>query len=388
MDIFDKTSAEKKSIGFSYQDYVALKHALELKPEESIGIEIFDDLHLENIDGQKTFIQVKHSINNSNNITNKDIDLWKTLYNWSEAIKIINDKDVSLIFYTNKGLTLEGGIVQLLSSNKKEINKINDEIKRILQTHTNYNNDIYKYIYSIANLPDDVFERLFKSIIFQHSEDEIILQIKTLLKTFAIPDDKIDDAFHNISGAFFAYKYKLVKNNSKIIINYDDFRNTLAVDRVIQISRNCINNFDQYYDFEPAYPTDIDSKISYKQLQDLDLNIDAIIKYINEMAKTDAFIQKLQSVGDLTTQEEKLIYKKAFDEWQSRYLIAYMRSRYSEINEDHISIAFSVYSELTGKCDIILENNKLPRSMTTGAFLLLSDKPTIGWLQHWESIYK
>ncbi len=87
MDIFDKTSAEKKSIGFSYQDYVALKHALELKPEESIGIEIFDDLHLENIDGQKTFIQVKHSINNSNNITNKDIDLWKTLYNWSEAIK-------------------------------------------------------------------------------------------------------------------------------------------------------------------------------------------------------------------------------------------------------------------------------------------------------------
>ncbi len=209
-----------------------------------------------------------------------------------------------------------------------------------------------------------------------------------MLKTFAIPDDKIDDAFHNISGAFFAYKYKLVKNNSKIIINYDDFRNTLAVDRVIQISRNCINNFDQYYDFEPAYPTDIDSKISYKQLQDLDLNIDAIIKYINEMAKTDAFIQKLQSVGDLTTQEEKLIYKKAFDEWQSRYLIAYMRSRYSEINEDHISIAFSVYSELTGKCDIILENNKLPRSMTTGAFLLLSDKPTIGWLQHWESIYK
>ncbi|MCV9879493.1 hypothetical protein [Brenneria izbisi] len=388
MDIFDKTSAEKKSIGFSYQDYVALKHALELKPEESIGIEVFDDLHLENINGQKTFIQVKHSIKNSNNITNKDIDLWKTLYNWSEAIKIINDKDISLVFYTNKGLTLESGIVKLLSSNTKEINKINNEIKEILQAHKNHGDDIYKYIYSISNLPDNVSERLFRSISFQHSEDEIILQIKMLLKTFSIPDDKIDDVFHNISGAFFEYKYKQVKKDSKVIINYEYFRNTLAVDRIIQISRNCINNFDQYYDFESAYPTDIDSKISYKQLQDLDLNIDAIIKYINEMAKTDAFIQKLKSSGDLTTQEEKLIYKKAFDEWQSRHLIAYMRSRYSEINEAHLSIAFYVYSELTGNCDIILENNKLPRSMTTGAFLLLSDKPTIGWLQNWESIYK
>ncbi|MEI7367845.1 hypothetical protein WCT94_09455 [Pectobacterium sp. 1950-15] len=388
MDIFDKTSAEKKSIGFSYQDYVALKHALELKPEESIGIEVFDDLHLENINGQKTFIQVKHSINNSNNITNKDIDLWKTLYNWSEAIKIINDKDVSLVFYTNKGLTLESGIVKLLSSDTKEINQINNEIIEILQAHKNHDDDIYKYIYSIANLPDNVSERLFRSITFQHSEDEIIVQIKTLLKTFSIPDDKIDDVFHNISGAFFEYKYNQVKKKNKIIINYKDFRNTLAVDRIIQISRNCINNFDQYYDFESAYPTDIESKISYKQLQDLDLNIDAIIKYINEMAKTDAFIQKLKSIGDLTTQEEKLIYKKAFDEWQSRHLIAYMRSRYSEINEDHLSIAFYVYSELTGNCDITLENNKLPRSMTTGAFLLLSDKPKIGWLQNWESIYK
>ncbi|TDB52287.1 hypothetical protein C5468_10860 [Photorhabdus luminescens subsp. mexicana] len=387
MDFFEKTNADKNSIGFTYQDYVALKHALELRPEENIGIEIYDDLHLENIEGQKTFIQVKHSINKSN-ITNKDVDLWKTLYNWSEAIKTIDDKDVSLIFYTNKGLTLESGIVQLLASDTKNIDKIKDEIRTISQEHKNHNDDLYKYISTINSLPDNISERLFNSISFQHGEDGIIEQIKTLLKTFAIPDNKITDVFNNISGAFFEYKYTLVKNHTKINISYDDFRNKLAVDRIIQISRNCINNFDQYYEFESAYPTNVDSKISYKQLQDLDLNIDAIVRYINEMAKTDAFIQRLQSIGDLTTQEEKLIYQKAFDEWQSRHLTAYMRTRYTKINEGHLTIALSVYSELVGKCNIILENNKLPKSMATGTFLLLSDKPTIGWLQHWESIYK
>ncbi|MDH8644550.1 hypothetical protein QIH53_27260, partial [Klebsiella pneumoniae] len=77
-------------------------------------------------------VQVKHSINKSN-ITNKDIDLWKTLYNWSEAIKTIGDKSISLIFYTNKGLTLEPGIVQLLTNDTKDIEKIKDEIEKIEQ---------------------------------------------------------------------------------------------------------------------------------------------------------------------------------------------------------------------------------------------------------------
>ncbi|KAB7942031.1 hypothetical protein GCK77_26940, partial [Klebsiella pneumoniae] len=126
-----------------------------------------------------------------------------------------------------------------------------------------------------------------------------------------------------------------------INISYDDFRNNLGIDRIIQISRNCINNFDQYYDFESAYPTNVESKISYKQLKDLDLNSDSIVKYINEMAKTEAFIQKLQSSGDLTTQEERLIYLKALDEWQSRHSATYIRSCFTEINEDHLNKAFA-----------------------------------------------
>ncbi|WP_273560090.1 hypothetical protein [Xenorhabdus griffiniae] len=387
MDFFEKTNSDKNSIGFTYQDYVALKHALELKPEEHIGIEVYDDLHLESIEGHKTFIQVKHSINKSN-ITNKDIDLWKTLYNWSEAIKTIGDKSISLIFYTNKGLTLEPGIVQLLANDTKDIEKIKDEIKKIEQDHKNKLDELYKYISIINSLDSNTSDRLFHSISFQHSKDGIISQIKTLLKTLAIQNDKLDDVFYYISGAFFERKYDLIKNHTKINISYDDFRNNFGVDRIIQISRNCINNFDQYYDFESAYPTNVESKISYKQLKDLDLNSDSIVKYINEMAKTEAFIQKLQSSGDLTTQEEKLIYQKALDEWKSRHLATYTRSCFTEINEDHLNKAFSVYTELTGNCNIVLDKNQLPKSMTTGTFLLLSDKPKIGWLQNWESVYK
>ncbi|MGJ0625429.1 ABC-three component system protein [Xenorhabdus bovienii] len=388
MNIFDKTSAEKKSIGFSYQDYVALKHALELKPGEKVGIEVFDDLHLENIHGKKTFIQVKHSIKNLSNVTNKDIDLWKTLYNWSEAIQAINDKDVSLIFYTNKLLTQKSGIVQILSGKTKKIENIQNEIKKILRDYKNKEDDLHNYISTIDKLPTETAKRLFDSITFSHSEDEVTDQIKILLKTLSIPENKIDDAFHNISGAFLEYKYKLVKDNHKIVITYDDFRNKIGTDRIVQISRNCINTFDQYYKFESAYPINLDDKISYRQLQDLNINAKLIIKHINQMAKTEAFIQSLINDGELTKQEEELIYNKVFDEWESNHIVKYITDNYDEICESHISTATSIYLELISKCDISIENNKLPRSMVTGTFLTLSDEPRIGWLQHWESVYK
>ncbi|MFJ5333056.1 hypothetical protein [Pectobacterium versatile] len=388
MDIFDKTSAEKKSIGFSYQDYVALKHALELKPDESLGIEVFDDLHLESIHGQKTLIQVKHSINLSNNITNKDIDLWKTLYNWSEAIKIIDDKDVRLVFYTNKPLTQKKGILKLLSMPNINPENIREEIESIYREHKNHEDDLYRYISTIHNLNETLSNRLFHSINFHCSNSEIISQIKTLLKTFSVPDDKIDYTFHSISGAFFEHKYELVKNKNKIVITYDSFRKKLGIDRIIQISRHCINSFDQYYKFESAYPASLDEKVSYKQLHDIKINDKNIIKYMNEMAKTEAFIQRLISDGDLTKQEEELIYDKAFDEWASHHTIKYLTTNYSVICTAHITIASSLYQELISKCDITIDNNKLPRSMITGAFLSLSDKPRIGWFHHWESIYK
>lgn len=101
--------------------------------------------------------------------------------------------------------------MQLLTHDTKDIEKIKNEIEKIEQDHKNKSGDLYKYISIINSLDSNSSKRLFNSISFQHSEDGIIRQIKTLLKTLAIPDDKIDDSFNYISGAFFKHKYDLVK---------------------------------------------------------------------------------------------------------------------------------------------------------------------------------
>lgn len=385
MDVFD--DAEKKSIGFVYQDYVALKYLLELKPDESIGIEVFDDIHLEGISNQKTLIQVKHAIKNNTYLNNKSIDLWKTLYKWSESIKVINDKEMSFIFYTNRPATQEDGIVRLLASDTKDIKKIQNEIKKVAEAHDNKNNKLYKYLATISLLTEVEAERLFNSIRFVYSDKEIIEEIKIFLRTLAIPENKINDVFDQIYGAFSRYKYEIVKDNKKVKITYDDFREKIGVNRIVQISRSCINSFDQYYKFESVYPANLDNKISYKQLQDIQLDSKAI-EFLNDMAKTEAFLQSLMNDGELTENEFELIYSKVFSEWKIRHNLDYMTESYDTISESHISTAVSLYKGLIKECSIDIENNRLPKEMVIGTLLSLSDKPKIGWLQHWESLYK
>lgn len=83
---FEKVAADKSQLGFDYQDLVCLEYLVDIKPGETVGLEVFDDVHHGRIDGGKALIQVKHSVNDGAALTNKDIDLWKTLHHWSKAL--------------------------------------------------------------------------------------------------------------------------------------------------------------------------------------------------------------------------------------------------------------------------------------------------------------
>ena len=93
----DKTAADDKSIGFDYQYYYFLKLLLELRHGQKIGLEVLDDVHLELPDNKLVLIQLKHTTQTKSdstaiNLTERDVDLWKTIYNW---VQLINDKTQS-----------------------------------------------------------------------------------------------------------------------------------------------------------------------------------------------------------------------------------------------------------------------------------------------------
>lgn len=97
-NFFDKISADKNQLGFEYQDLVCLEQLVNMKPGEVVGLEVFDDVHRVELDGNKILIQVKHSINSEEALTNRDVDLWKTLFNWGAALESLTSTKVEFVF--------------------------------------------------------------------------------------------------------------------------------------------------------------------------------------------------------------------------------------------------------------------------------------------------
>ncbi len=112
----NNTLADKTELGFEYQDLVFLNYLLNMKPSEKVGLEVIDDIHIDSVSNTLDLIQVKHSIN-SKNLSEKDIDLWKTLYNWDEIIRKnhqYKDKNIKFIIFTSKGISNPG--IQIISA--------------------------------------------------------------------------------------------------------------------------------------------------------------------------------------------------------------------------------------------------------------------------------
>ena len=144
----DKTSAEKKSIGFDFQYYFFLWKLLTLNKGQSVGLEVKDDVHTELEDDIQIFYQVKHTLqlNASGdpiNMTSADKDLWKTLYNWTKVITDENAdrqtiskqlefvKKSHFVMWSNKGLSDSNSIIQNIESLQTRDIDINEFITEV-----------------------------------------------------------------------------------------------------------------------------------------------------------------------------------------------------------------------------------------------------------------
>ena len=88
---FETTSADSKILGFDYQYLCFIDKLLTLNDDETIEYETKDDISIITQNNNQILIQVKHSLkttsNGSNiNLTDFDVDLWKTLYNWANIV--------------------------------------------------------------------------------------------------------------------------------------------------------------------------------------------------------------------------------------------------------------------------------------------------------------
>lgn len=403
MNHSDKIAADKTSLGFEFQDFVYIEKLIELKPGQALGFELHDDIHVETTaeDGSiddLLLIQVKHSVNDDN-ITDRDIDLWKTFHNW---IKLIPDlpsyQKLTLQLYTNKNLNNQT-FVSLLKSPRGNVQNI---LAHIRQTERDISaaeskkktgdspNPLAAYVKSVSQEDDEKLKFIFERFEFHSDSSAVIERLSVALRQLAIPISRIEDTRKHVIGAFKEAKFFTIIQGLKVVISFDDFRTKMGFDRIVRSARAEPADFDRfidiYYNYQRPDKLSFSSSSFHEQLKDIGISEEEIVTRGVEMMLAERFIESLQDSGSFSVSDNSRLENKAVTEWETLHNQLHRRTQEDD-ESAHRNSSQNCYDQ-TMRISLRVGDIELPRNLICGKYIKLSDLPRIGWRKNWRSKFK
>lgn len=407
----ENVSADKTSIGFEYQFYYFIYKILGLKQGDKLGYEVKDDVHLELSNGEYILMQLKHSMKEKSdgtisNLTTKDIDLWKTIYNWINMINEIDEgkyneeklRKYTFILVTNKGKSEKNIVISNIEDFRKDkisIEEIKKNVKDLMDI-TNSREKLFKYMKTFYDLSDDILEVFLKRIKFDLEFDDIIQKIKDKIESEGYIDKKrIDDVLNELIGNFAVWKFETVKGNGLIIIDYEEaykrikpcyekIRTQGIPDRKIHINLPD-KIMDQKFIKELIEIGDIDEG-----------DVNEVVKFTTYMLNINGLLEMMYQEGLTTRVEIQHLEQEAIILWENIHRESYRkikrkiktnRLKEDEKIEELYDSACSCVAEIR-KQRLKVNKEELDIQLCNGEYYSLANDEKIGWKLKWEVKYK
>jgi len=394
---FEKTAAESKSIGFDYQYYFFLWKVLLLKPNESVGLEVKDDVHTDLGNNHQILYQLKHTIKKNPkgvlaNLTTSDLDMWKTLSNWSKVISDTNDgrgtiqtqlnfiEKTSFVLASNKSSNKSNKVVSIISQLQRGTKNEND-IRTYFQSieKSTINSDLKIYIKDVLSLDIRVLEHFLLNAFFHLDDDDIITKCRLAIKAKMIPLEKIEKAFNAIDSSIRADNFLQVKQGVKIEIKFDDLY--IKYRRQFDIYRNGSLDVQEY---KGVLPDSLENQVFIKQLVEVGFvqngDFERITKLTLFKLKLLTNLNDWKLDGNVTDTEIERFKSNAWNLWDTEFRIQYVGNiAEEEYNKKGLEVLRTVLRE-----GLKLAEQDLDVDLCHGNFYSLSDEPVIGWRKDWE----
>ncbi|WP_100010108.1 hypothetical protein [Lentibacillus sediminis] len=400
------TAADRTSVGFEYQHYYFIYRLLKLKKDESIGYEVKDDVHIENIDGTDELVQVKHTLKvNSDggaaNLTELDIDLWKTLRNW---LNLIIEKDDPISFLANTSF--------LIATNKNDSkrNRFLNKIKKYNEDEIHFEN-VYLYMKELidktksSNIKEEIryvlktekklLALFLKKIKFDLSLEDLIEMIEYKIKDNYVSEERVKDVFTCIEGNLRLWKYDVVKKGKKIIISKE--MATKKLQKCFEDARRNIlpqREIDTYIDNVQELK-DLPFIQELIEINDIDIDDHTeMIRYNSQMLKLKNNLNQWLTEGHLTEIDQKRFWEDSYNRWHSIHKRSHRRTR--KINglqktpdqeQKLIDAALNCLDD-TRDINLQVDGTTLTSDMSNGNYYHMSNNKEIGWKVEWEDRYR
>lgn len=391
---FEITSADSKILGFDYQYLCFIDKLLTLNDGETIEYETKDDISIITQNNNQILIQVKHSLkttsNGSNiNLTDFDVDLWKTLYNWANIVMDKNDgrsnpklqedfiKKTSFVLLTNKGITQNSIIKNITLYKNKQINK--EDFSNWWKELSSNNKDIINYISTLKSMKNKIFKLFIEKITTKQEKSDLVEKIKTTIRNrYMIADIRVDDVFNGLFAELKIDFFDKVKQTRKQIISKEEF-----IKKYGQIFENNRTTLLVCRDFKPTIPAKLQDQHFMKELIEIkDVDSDDIVTmadYTNSMLNMNLNLEKWHNDGEITFDEMIKFHKEARLFWKNKHTLYHIET--NSLN-DNVNARKCL-------CDIRTKNLNIKQvnldlEISNGEFYYLANEKQIGWKKYWQ----
>ncbi|TCF98346.1 hypothetical protein BZM26_25820 [Paraburkholderia strydomiana] len=392
----EKTSADSTSIGFEYQYYYFLDRLLNLKPGQSVGLEVKDDVHTALNADFNILVQLKHTVQNNAKgdpiaLTELDSDLWKTLYNWSQVIsdsaegrgshvaqqRFVENTRFHLV--SNKSHSRSNQLLQIVDryqSGEEDFEKLLTHLKS-LKSKTG-DDSIKGYIEAVLQLSPDILEIFFRHIRLELELDDIIGRVKASLLAKIIDNDKIETVFARLDSNIRTDNFIAIKRGESIVISFDDF-----MKRYKRIFDDGRTKKLVYPRFTPELPDDIFAQKFIKRLLEIgditDSDEELAIDYTTYKLRISRYLEQWVQEGDLVRDEIESFHEEVFVRWRNEFRVAF---RGCIGPQQIIDAAMDLLMTLR-RDQFSLGETELTTTLSNGELYYLSDAGQIGWHKDW-----
>lgn len=380
----EKTCADLKEFGFEFQFLYFVLKVLSMREGETVAWEVEDDVSIKSSNETLILFQLKHSFGSNPALTNLDIDLWKSLSNWSDLIMAAeSDGKADFLLKTqfflvsnkeNRSKFLEK--VEDFQSGKIDFSALKFELDKI----SSNNDELHEKIEKFKNLPDNLMENFFRQLKLELNLGNLLDECRKELKSKMVRDENIEEVFLHILGRLKREHYEKLSQRKKFSISFEDY----------------YSKYRAYYDagrqklYVRKYECDLvefQDQIFMKQLIDIgDVKKDDRNKQIKlTQHKYNALnnILTWTQNGDITEDERNEFEENAVVDWENEYDYRYQddipENQYNKIGREILHAIRLKKLKLNG--------TTLETPLSNGTFYYLADEPKIGFRGDWKEKY-
>lgn len=402
--IQEQHTAGPQAIGFDYQFYYFMLLALDLKFGEKIGFEVKDDVHIDKEDGTTVLYQAKHTIiknskGNSQNLTDLDTDLWKTLSNWVDFINADKSSDFLkkhiFILVTNKSENNNDFITTL---NTFKADKNSNKVKLKIAELENKTQDeaLKKYFKNVSKLSKSKLEIFLKNLKIETGEDEIIGKIKKRILEKYYQENLVEPIFEKLSSNLNLSKYLEIKAGQRFEISGEDFGKKFG--KCFKVATE-IKPLPRR-EFPVLLPDNLENQFFIKQLIDIgeiQTGSNDIRNYTTQMLKfLNHFTYWSEEENFILLTDIKEFKNNSIQIWTNEFKAKYRQierqiSAGSSIDdlEDEVKNLAVDLVDFIRKQDLSIPGfSALGVEFSNGHYYALSDNLEIGWHFDWGNKYK